>query len=101
MAALAEPISIFERLLCDQAIRLRLQLDALGVKLRAATEGNGVWTDHDIRTFNSIGNQYRLVLRELRLQPKGRSRPRASLAELLTEVGSESVSAGSKAKKPH
>jgi hypothetical protein len=58
-------ISATERLMIDRAVKLRLQLDAFDVKLQAATEGEGTWTDHDIRAYNSVGNQYRLILREL------------------------------------
>jgi hypothetical protein len=73
LAALNGEATIFERLLVDQAIRLKMQFDGLTEKLDAAGTSAASWTDHDIRTLNAIGNQYRLTLRELRNRPKVRS----------------------------
>jgi hypothetical protein len=81
LAALNGEATIFERLLVDQAIRLKMQFDGLTEKLDAAGTSAATWTDHDIRTLNAIGNQYRLTLRELRLRPKVRSQ-RAHAASL-------------------
>jgi hypothetical protein len=73
LAALNGEATIFERLLVDQAIRLKMRFDGLTEKLDAAGTSAATWTDHDVRTLSAIGNQYRLVLRELRLRPKARA----------------------------
>jgi hypothetical protein len=88
LAALHGEATIFERLLVDQAIRLKMQFDALTEKLDAAGTSAASWTDHDIRTLNAIGNQYRLTLRELRLRPKVRAQRghAVSLDSFLDEI---------------
>jgi hypothetical protein len=73
LAALNDEPTIYERLLVDQAIRLKMRFDALTDKLNAVGASTASWTDHDIRTLNAVSNQYRLVLRELRMRPKVRS----------------------------
>jgi hypothetical protein len=73
--------SITERLIIDQAIKARLQLDALGDKLVA-----GNFTDHDRRVFGALLNALRLNLRELGLKPASSSRS-LSLAEYLANGG--------------
>jgi hypothetical protein len=92
IATLPGPISVTDRLLIDRLIRLRLQLDALENKIEEARAGRGKWTDHDIRVYSAVGNQYRLTLRELRTlptnnQPKKRGRP--SAARLLVQAAAE------------
>jgi hypothetical protein len=73
LAALNGEVTVYERLLVDQAIRLKMQFDGLTDKLDTAGTSCATWTDHDIRTLNAVSNQYRLVLRELRMRPKVRS----------------------------
>jgi hypothetical protein len=55
--------SIAQKLLIDQAIKIRLQLDALGEKL-----DSGAWTEHDRRTFGGLMNCFRLTLRDIGLK---------------------------------
>jgi hypothetical protein len=55
--------SIAQKLLIDQAIKIRLQLNALGEKL-----DSGEWTDHDRRTFGGLMNCFRLTLRDIGLK---------------------------------
>jgi hypothetical protein len=64
-----EPASVFDRLLVDQLVQIKLRLNALAVKLQAALAGNGRWTEQDGNTYNALVNQYRLLLRELRHKP--------------------------------
>jgi hypothetical protein len=68
--------SITQRLLIDRIIKVRLQLDALDVKLAA-----GDWTPHDQRTYGALLNAHRLACRELSLQPA--QAPTPTLAEIL------------------
>jgi hypothetical protein len=88
-ATIPGEIFITERLFIDRAIRLRLQCDAFEVKFNAAMHGNGSWTDRDIRAYNSLNNQYRLILGELRRASseakKGRRGRPSSLTRLLAD----------------
>jgi len=62
--------SIAQKLLIDQAIKIKMQLDALNEKL-----SSGNWTDHDRRTFGGLLNCFRLTLREIGLKPPKAARP--------------------------
>src|SRR5215469_8297812 len=66
LATLPGSPSVTDRLLIDRLIRLRLQLDELENKIEEARAGRGHWTDHDLRVYSAVGNQYRLTLKELR-----------------------------------
>jgi len=57
--------SIAQRLLIDNIVRQRLQLDLLGERLASGAN----WTPHDGRTFAALQNSFRLSLRELGLEP--------------------------------
>ena len=61
--------TVTDRLLVQQLVSLRLQLDQMSRKMQAALNDEGKWGEADVRAFNSVGNQYRLLLRELRVQP--------------------------------
>jgi hypothetical protein len=50
--------TIAQRLLIERIIKMRLQLDALDMKLM-----NGGWTAHDTRTYGGLANAYRLTIR--------------------------------------
>jgi hypothetical protein len=74
--------SIAQKLLIDQAIKIRLQLNALGEKL-----DTGEWTDHDRRTFGGLMNCFRLTLRDIGLKsPTTRS---ANLDDFLDGMSSQ------------
>jgi hypothetical protein len=88
LALLPGEATVADRLFIDRLIRVRLQLEGLENKIEAARAGNGTWTDRDVRFYSAAGNQYRLMMRELRFspgkgpQPRGRGRPSAARALL-------------------
>jgi hypothetical protein len=85
--------SIAQKLLIDQAIKIRLQLNALGEKL-----DSGEWTDHDRRTFGGLMNCFRLTLRDIGLKsPATRSEGLDDFLDGMTaQIDGESRPAASK-----
>lgn len=72
--------TVAERLLIERIVKMKLQLDALDVKLE-----KGCWTPHDSRTYAGLGNAYRLALRELQYNSGAGKQKRApSLGEVVT-----------------
>jgi hypothetical protein len=61
--------TIAQRLLIERVIKMRLQLDALDMKLM-----NGGWTAHDTRTYGGLANAYRLTIRMLDNMKPGRGK---------------------------
>jgi hypothetical protein len=56
--------TVVQKLMVRQAVRIQLQINALGAKL---SEGN--FTDHDRRVLGALHNAFRLTLRELGIKP--------------------------------
>ena len=56
--------SFAQRLLIDQVIRVRLQIDLFSERL-----AKGNWNDHDRRTYGALLTHFRLTLRELGIKP--------------------------------
>jgi hypothetical protein len=72
--------SIAQKLLIDQAVKAKLQLDMLGEKLTS-----GVFTETDRRVFGALNNTLRLTLREIGFEASATNRP-PSLAALLADM---------------
>jgi hypothetical protein len=72
--------SFAQKLLIDQAVKIRMQLDALGEKL-----SSGNWTDHDRRTFGGLLNCFRLTLRDIGLKTTPVNGRRATLTDYWAE----------------
>ena len=75
--------SIAQKLLIDQAVKIKMQLDALNEKL-----SSGNWTDHDRRTFGGLLNCFRLTLRDIGLKP-----PKAARQDSLADYWAQKAAA--------
>jgi hypothetical protein len=73
-------LSVVEKLMVDQIIVIRLQLNTLNARLATDPEA---WSDLDTRVLNSLGNQLRLGLKALGLGAKpnrpDKRNPRAAI----------------------
>jgi hypothetical protein len=77
--------SFVQKLLIEQMVKIRMQLDLLEERL---AEGN--WTPHDSRTYGGLLNAYRLTARDLGLRPAAAAEPPgAALDELKRKVIAE------------